>query len=91
MLLKTLASSADLLELFLRVVSFPLQHDKRSRQLVSEFCAAALEFFLTPAQFFQLAFLLLNLILLSLERDELLLRFLHLRIEVLSGVRLLFA
>ena len=43
-----------------------------------------LQFFLAPAEFFELAFLFLDLFLLALELEQLLLRFLHLRIEMLA-------
>src|SRR5882762_9466910 len=51
------------LELLLRVVGFAFQNHERARQLVSHLRAPALQFFLAPAQFLQLAFLFLDLFL----------------------------
>ena len=88
---ETFVSRADLFELLLRIVTFPFQDHERSRELVRHFRPPALQFFLAPAQLFQLALLLLDLFRLPLQLQELFLRFLHLRIEVLRRHRLFFA
>ena len=91
MLAKTFARRPQLLELLLRVVGLPLQNNKRSRQLVRHLGPSLFQFALTPAQFLELAFLFLNLLLLSLELEQLFVRFLHLRVEMLSRPGLFFA
>ena len=91
MLPKTFAHRAELLEPFLRVVAFPLEHDERARQLVGHFRAPPFQFFLAATQFFEFPLLLFDLFLLALELEQLLLRLLHLRIEMLGGERLFFA
>src|SRR5438034_6506666 len=83
-LTKTFPSRADLLEPFLRIIRFALKHNERACQLVGHFGTAAVQFLLTTAQFFELALLLFDLFLLALELEQLLLRFLHLRLQMLG-------
>ena len=66
----------------LRVVCLPLQHDERARQLVGHLRAAVLQFLLAPAEFLQFALLFFDLLLLAVELQQLLLRLLHLRIQI---------
>ena len=84
MLRKTFVGRADLFEFLLRIVTFPLQDYEGARKLVRHFRAPAFEFFLTPAQLFQLALLFLDLLGLPFQLEELFLRLLHLRIEMLG-------
>ena len=91
MLPKAFAHRAELLQPFLRVVAFPLEHDERACQLVGHFRASPFQFFLAATQFFEFPFLLLDLFLLPLELEQLLLRLLHLRIQMLRGERFFFA
>ena len=83
MLRKTLVGRTNLFEFFLRIVSFAFENHERPRQLVRHFSAPAFQFFLAPAQLFQFAFLLLDLLRLPLQLQKLLLCFLHLGIEML--------
>src|SRR5205085_868364 len=66
MLRETFVRRANRLELLLAVVSFAFEDDEGARELVRHFRAAALEFFLAPAQLFQFAFLFFDLLLLPL-------------------------
>src|ERR1700680_3865350 len=91
MLSKTFSHRPDLFESPLRIVGFALEHDERARQLVGYFRAPAFQFLLAAAQFFQLPFLFFNLLLLAFELEQLLLRFLHLRIEMLRRERFFLA
>ena len=84
MLRKTFVGGADLLQLLLRIVAFPFQDHERARKFVRHLRAAPLQLFLSPAQFFQLALLFLDLLRLPFQLQELFLRLLHLRIEVLG-------
>ena len=87
MLAKALPHRAQLLEPFLRVVPFALQHHERARELVRHFQASAFQLFLTPAQLLQLAFLFFDLFLLPFQLEQLLLSFLHLLVEMLGRQR----
>src|SRR6266446_8248257 len=91
MLSKTFSHRPDLLQSLLRIISFALQHDERARQLVGYFRAPVFQFLLAATQFFQLPLLLFNLLLLAFELEQLLLRFLHLRIEMLGPERFFLA
>src|SRR4029450_4670181 len=88
MLTKTFSSSADLLEPFLRVIRFALEDNESARQLVGHFRATALQFFLATAEFFELPLLFFYLFLLALELEQLLLRLLPLRVQMLRGERI---
>ena len=83
MLPETFPHRPELFEPLLRVVSLALQHYQRPGEFIGHFRAASLELFLTAAQFLELALLFLDLFLLTFELEQLLLRFLHLRIEML--------
>ena len=90
MLAETLARGAELLHFFLRIGGFALEHNERAGQFVRHLGAAALQFFLAAAQFLEFALLFFDLFLLAFKLQQLFLRFLHLRIEVLSADTVLF-
>src|SRR5712671_848609 len=91
MLSKTFPHCPQLLESFLCVVSFALQHNERARQLIAHFSATAFQFFLFPAQLLELPLLFFDLVLLTFELEQLVLRFLDLGIEMFWRHRVLFA
>src|SRR2546421_180637 len=91
MLSKTFPHRAQLLEPFLRVVSFAFQNNERTREFVAHLGAAAFEFFLFPAQLLEFALLFFDLVLLTFELEQLVLRLLDLGIEMFRRQRLLFA
>src|SRR5712691_4296384 len=91
MLPETFPHRPELFEPLLSVVSFPFQHYQRPGEFIGHFRAASLELFLTAAQFLELALLFLDLFLLTFELEQLLLRFLHLRIEMLGRDTFFFA
>ena len=91
MLPETFPGRAKLLEPLLRVVRFALEHNQRARQFVGHFRAAALQLFLTTAQLLEFALLFFNQLLLAFELEQLLLGFLHLRVEMLGRERFFLA
>lgn len=74
-----------LLDPFLRVVNFALQHHGGAREAVDHLRAARVQLLLPAAHLFEFPLLFLDRLLLALEGNELFLSFLHLRIEVFSG------
>src|SRR5438874_115759 len=90
MLVETFARGAQLLHFLLRFVGFSLEYDEGTGELVGHFRAAAVELFLPAAEFLEFALLFLDLLLLALELKQLLLRPLHLRIDLLGGDAVVF-
>ena len=86
MLPEAFPGCTDLLETTLCVVTLTLEHNKRAGQFVGHFRATVLQFILATTKLFQFALLFFDLLLLSLELEQLLLRLLHLRIQVLGRI-----
>ena len=76
--------SEQQLDALLRVVRLALEHHDRAGELLHHLRLARLELLLPAAELLELALLPLDLILLPLEREELLLRLLHLVVEVFA-------
>src|SRR6266853_1186018 len=73
------------LDALLRVVRLALEHDDRAREFLDHLLTARLELLLAPAHFLELALLFFDQLLLPLEREKLILRFLHLVVEMLAA------
>ena len=69
----------------LALVLLAFQHDQRTRELVAHFGTSTVQFLLAPAELLELSLLFFNLFLLALELEQLVLRFLDLRVEMLGS------
>ncbi len=89
MLDKGFVDRTELLDPLLGIVNLALEDDQGSGEMLDHLGFALLELLLPPAQFLEFPLLLLNLLLLALELDELLLRLLHLIVQMFDGFVLL--
>ena len=85
MLRKRILDFPQKLDALLGIIKFALQDDCGAGELLDHLRLALVELILATAEFLQLAFLLLDHVLLALEREELILGALDLRVELFGG------
>ena len=89
MLIEGFVDRTELLHALLGVINLSLHDHQRPGEVLDHLRLALLELLLPAAEFLEFPFLFLDLFLLALELDELLLRFLHLIVQMLYGFLLL--